>query len=174
MSCVVADAGPLIALARIDRLAFLRELYGEALVPARVFAELRIDGERPGARALRRAFAAGWLQVVEASADPAALRELPVDPGEAEAIWLARQRTDLRFLLIDERRGRQLARQFSLPVVGTGGVLLVAKQQGLVREVRSLLQELSEIGYHLSPRLCEEILRLAQEHPSSMQGRIRT
>ncbi|NJL28959.1 MAG: DUF3368 domain-containing protein [Thermoanaerobaculia bacterium] len=163
MSCVVADAGPLIALARIECLPLLHELYGAVVVPPRVLAELGIDSDRPGALALRRALAAGWFEVVEASTDLAALGELPVDPGEAEAIWLARHHTDLRFLLIDERRGRQLARQLGLPVVGTAGVLLVAKQQGLVQEVRSMLLNLSEIGYHLSPRLCAEMLRLAGE-----------
>ena len=163
MSCVVADAGPLIALARLDRLSWLPELYGEILVPARVFAELRCDGDRPGAKALHRAHVAGWLQVVETRAPPAALREAPVDPGEAEAIWLAKQRTDLRFLLIDDRRGRQLARQLGLAVVGIAGVLLVAKQEGLIQEIRPLLQELAGIGYYLSAQLCDEILRLAGE-----------
>lgn len=163
MSCVVADASPLIALARIGVLTLLRDLYEEVLVPARVFAELQIDGDRPGARSLHVARAAGWLKVVETGADLETLRAIPVDLGEAEAIWFAERRKDLRFLLIDERRGRQLARQRGLTIVGTGGVLLVAKQAGLVAEIRSLLVKLSETGYYFSPQLCGEILRLAGE-----------
>lgn len=163
MSCVVADASPLIALARIEELSILQALYGEVLVPSRVFAELRIGGDRPGAKILNGAHQAGWLQVVETGADLASLRAIPLDLGEAEAIWLAEQRKDLRFLLIDERRGRQLARQRGLAVVGTGGVLLVAKQQKLILEVRPYLQKLFDIGYFLAPGLHQEILRLAGE-----------
>lgn len=168
MSCIVADAGPLIALARIDALAFLWELYGEVLVPLRVFTELRIGESRPGAMSLRTAQEAGWLRVVETNLSPETLRAIPVDPGEAEAIWLAENSPDLRFLLIDERRGRQLARQRGLAVVGTGGVLLVAKAEGLAPEIRSYLERLAEIGYHLAPRLSEEILRLAGELSDSV------
>ena len=55
---VVADAGPLIALSRIDRLALMNALYGPVVVvPAAVFSELRVDSDRPGARALSAAFA---------------------------------------------------------------------------------------------------------------------
>lgn len=163
MSCVVADASPLIALSRIDGLTFLETLYEEVLVPSRVFAELRIDGGLPGAKSLKSAHQAGWLKVIETGVDLDVLRSIPLDLGEAEAIWLAEQRQDLRFLLIDERRGRQLARQRGLAVVGTGGVLLIAKQQGLVPEVRSYLEKLHRIGYFLAPGLRDEILRLAAE-----------
>jgi predicted nucleic acid-binding protein len=101
--------------------------------------------------------------MVESGASPEAILAIPVDPGEAEAIWLAKHSPDLRFLLIDERRGRQLARQRGLAIVGTGGVLLVAKAVGLLPEVRSFLDRLTQIGYHLAPRLEAEILRLAGE-----------
>ncbi|MFB1486567.1 MULTISPECIES: hypothetical protein [unclassified Thiocapsa] len=71
---VVADAGPLIALARIERLALLFALYGSVVVPGAVLAELCVGSDRPGARVLSAALANAFIE-------PRALpgrRELPM------------------------------------------------------------------------------------------------
>ena len=127
---VIADTGPLIALARIGQLDLLRRLYGRVVVPPAVHTELAIDSNRPGAKALAGVFAAGWADVV-AVTDASVRLELDqlLGPGEAEAIALAEQE-DTRFLLIDDARGRRTARSRGVPVVGVAGVLLAAKSRG--------------------------------------------
>lgn len=85
------------------------------------------------------------------------------DLGEAEAIALAEAHPDAR-LLIDERRGRRVARSLNLRVTGTAGVLLAAKGAGLVPQVRPLLDALvDDHGLHLSAALRAAILREAGE-----------
>ena len=162
---VVADAGPLIGLARIDQLSLLTSLYGPVLVPETVLVELRADSGRPGSRTLSNALAQGEIQTGQLAeghqAELARLRLL-LDVGEASAILLAEQ-VGCRFLLIDERRGREIARRRGLPVVGLGGVLLAAKRLGLLQSVRPALIELSQEGYRLSDALITEILHLANE-----------
>jgi len=160
---IAADAGPLIGLARAGILGVLPKLYQAVKVPPAVEAELRLTEDRPGSRALREAQAAGWLVTV-ALRSPERVTELEevVDRGEAEAIQLAEERGS-RFLLIDERRGRMLARGRGVVVVGTGGVLVVAKERGLLQTVGSALDRLANAGYRLSPRLRDEILRRAGE-----------
>jgi predicted nucleic acid-binding protein len=162
---VVADAGPLIALSRIDRLALLKSLYGLVVVPTAVFSELRVDSDRPGARTLSAAFAEGAIRLQPLAAgreDEVARLSRVLDPGEASAILLAEQ-LQARFLLMDERRGRQVARARGLRVVGVAGVLLVAKRAGLLASVGAALTELSRHQYRLSDALVQEVLHLAGE-----------
>ena len=160
---VVADTGPLIALARIGRLDLLRRLYGRVVVPPAVHTELAIDSNRPGAKVLAGVFAAGWI-AVETVMDASVRVELDqlLGPGEAEAIALA-GREDTRFLLIDDARGRRTARARGIPVVGVVGVLLVAKSRGDLAAVGPVLDRLSDAGYRLSPRLVAATLDRADE-----------
>ena len=162
---VVADAGPLIALARIDRLSLLASLYGSVLVPETVLVELRVDSDRPGSRLLSAALARGLIQpqtLAQGCAAELARLRLLLDVGEAAAILLAEQ-ADCRFLLIDERRGRDIARRRGLPVVGLAGVLLAAKRSDLLESVAPVLADLSRQGYRLASALVAEVLRLAGE-----------
>lgn len=163
MSSIVADAGPLIGLARAGLLELLPKLYSVVEVPPTVVEELRLLEDRPGSRALREARAAGWLTRV-ALEHPQQARKLEqvVDSGEAEAILLAEERRS-RFLLLDERRARLLARSRGVAVVGTGGVLVAAKERGLLPNVGVAMDRLTSAGYRLSPGLRTEILRLAAE-----------
>lgn len=163
MTPIAADAGPLIGLARAGFLDLLPELYGSVEIPPAVAGELRLSEDRPGSRALRRAKTAGWLVERELE-HPGRLRDLLVivDPGEAEAILLALERQS-RFLLVDERRARTLARRRGVPVVGVGGVLVAAKERGLVSNVGRVLDRLAEVGYRISSALRTEILNRAGE-----------
>ena len=160
---VAADAGPLIALARVQLLSLLQQLYGEVLIPPAVQQELRLGSDRPGAQRLADALQAGWLRVqaLQDVSERAALSQL-IDVGEAEAILLAEQ-VPCRFLLIDERKGRAVAQQRKLPIVGVAGVLLAAKTQALIPAVRPVLADLAALGYRFSSKLVEKVAIMAGE-----------
>lgn len=160
---VIADAGPLVGLAKIGTLGILRDLYQEILIPPAVFDELRVSESRPGSGALLEAVRLQWLICVkpQPTQDLQSLRLL-VDPGEAEAIVLAAQRA-ARFLLIDDKQGRTLAKSRGLRIVGTGGVLLAAKEHKLIERVSPVLEQLAAGGYRLSVSLVKVILQLAGE-----------
>ena len=160
---VVADAGPLIGLARVDRLDLLRRLYRSTLVPPTVHVELALGSARPGAERLTKAFRNGWPRS-HAVADAIAVAELAslLDPGESEAIVLAEQE-QARFLLLDDARGRRVARGRGIPVIGVAGVLLAAKSRGVITSVGPILEALSRAGYRLAPRLIAAVLERAGE-----------
>ena len=159
---IVADAGPLIGLATAGRVELLSALYDQVLIPQGVLEELHLDASRPGSMSLSRAKEEGWLVNAEVpeSTDLAKLTEL-LDRGEAEAIVLAQsQKLEL---LIDERKGRRVARRKGVTVIGTGGLLLLAKRGGVIDPIAPILDELASHGYRLSDGLQREILRLAGE-----------
>lgn len=159
----MADTGPLIALARIGRLDLLQRLYGRVAVPPAVESELAIGSDRPGAKVLEGALDAGWLRV-DAILDGLGLQDLLMllGRGEAEAIALAEQR-QARLLIIDDARGRRIARSRGVPVAGVAGVLLVAKGRQEVEAVAPILRTLSDAGYRLAPLLVEKVLGAAGE-----------
>ena len=157
---VVADTGPLIGLAKCDRLELLRRLFAQVIIPGAVAEELCMESSLPGARALAAARKKGWLRVVLVDAVPERLLAA-VDPGEAEAIVLAKSK-DAR-LLIDEVKGRRAACSEGVRVFGTGALLVRAKEEGLVASVRRELDALVEGKYRMSQALLAEIVRLAGE-----------
>jgi predicted nucleic acid-binding protein len=162
---VVADAGPLIALGRIGRLDLLRPILGEVLAPEAVLAECLVEPLRPGALAIVDAVARGWLH---RTPDPR-----PQEPpfpilglGESAAIRLALAAAVP--VSMDDRAGRSVARNLGVAVIGTGGVVLAAKQRGLIDAVARVLEALRANGYHLSTALVQAILDRAGEAPEHL------
>jgi hypothetical protein len=160
MPDAVSDSSPLIHLAKIEALELLSRLYSRILIPPAVWREVVEESDgRPGAVEMQKAVAAGWMvkQATKNETLVIALRQT-LDNGEAEAIALA---TELHpeSVLLDDKLARQMARRLSVPVTGTLGVLLRAKQVGLIGEVRSLVKQLqSEGGYYIDPGLIEKAL----------------
>jgi predicted nucleic acid-binding protein len=156
---VVADAGPLIALARLGYLDLLPSLYTEIVLPPTVYREVTADPDLTGADTLAHA---SWLRI-EPVHDRITVQRLQfwLDEGESEAITLARalQLT----LLMDERRGRTIATTLGVRVTGTVGILIAAKQHGQVDLITPLLDRLRTAGVHVSQRLYDEARRMAGE-----------
>jgi uncharacterized protein len=87
--------------------------------------------------------------------------QLVVDPGESEALCLAYE-MGVR-LVVDDRKAREAAKRLGVQVTGTVGLLLKAKQELLIPSIRPILDDLDQHGFHLSPALRQEALRLAGE-----------
>ncbi|MCB1035651.1 MAG: DUF3368 domain-containing protein [Acidobacteria bacterium] len=156
---LVANAGPLIALARIGRLSLLPEAFSQILVPMAVFREVTHDPLLPGAQELGEA---SWLVAVSVADRDGIIRlRLWLDRGESEAIVLAGDRG--LPLAIDERRGRRIAESLGVATTGTIGILLASKRLGLIEEVTPLVDQLLQEGVRLSRSLQRSIRRLAGE-----------
>ena len=161
MSIVVSDTSPIRALNHLGLISMLASLYGSVYLPDAVAAELR----RPGR--LFSAFEPDAFSFfhIESPVNQRLVQDLEakLDAGEAAALVLAMEKSADR-ILIDERDARIIAHEMGLHVVGVLGVLLEAKQQGLIPEVRPLINRLqSEINFHVSPQLVADVLRLALE-----------
>jgi predicted nucleic acid-binding protein len=149
---IVSDSSPLIALGRIGKLDLLKDLFGSLVLPDAVWSEVVEAGvDHLGAAQVAEA---AWI--TRRSVRDHALVELlrhDLGAGEAEAIVLARE-CSADFLLMDERLGRSAAKSLGLKVVGLVGVLIEAKERGLVRDPVSLMNHLhTEAGFWISPEL---------------------
>lgn len=85
-----------------------------------------------------------------------------LDIGEAEAIVLAQEK-EVDWLLMDEIRGRTIAQGLGLKVIGTVGILLLAKDAGFISEIRPLLDILLSQRFRISERVYRSVLERAGE-----------
>lgn len=154
-SVVIADAGPLIALARIDALHLLRGLFGRVCITTIVRDEiLPASSTFPDLELLARTLAEGWMEVVEAPSDHWKPLNPSLDAGEASAIRTAcawRDAGDAVLLVMDDRAGRLEARSHGLTLVGTAAVIGMARTEGLIPAARPVLEQLVKSGYFIGP-----------------------
>jgi len=147
---IVADTGPLIAFLQIGRLDLLQQVMGTVIIPEAVYEELVVQSQHKArAEVVKRN---PWIQR-RAVTGREALALLPsqLHPGEREAIILAQQ-LDAQ-LLIDERRGRKIAREQGLAVFGSLRVLAEAKRLGLILAAKPLVDSLRAAGYWIDEKL---------------------
>jgi predicted nucleic acid-binding protein len=175
MRILLADAGPLIGLARIQRLHLLHDLFTTVWITEVIAAEIGLSvapsakSSYPGLSVLQEACQQEWLQVVKpepAVTDVWSPLNPGVDPGEASAIALALQQRDAGrdvLLLIDDRCGRAEARRQGLALIGTAAVLVLAKERRLVSTCKPLLVAMREQGYFLSDSLNASALQRCGE-----------
>jgi hypothetical protein len=151
---VVSDTSPLTALLTIGEAGLLSRLFGDVIIPEEVRNELaRSHSSLPL-----------WIRVepVKNLAEAARLSQI-VDRGEAEAIELAKELHADR-LLIDERKGRRVAMQEGVPVIGLVGTVILAKRRQMIHSARTLLQRLEqESGFYLSAAVRYQALRSVGE-----------
>ena len=155
---IVADTGPLIALARIELLETLPVLFRQILLTPTVLAECEARPDRGEGLAIRAALTTGRFQLQTPSAD---LPTLGIDAGETSAIALALELG--AGLLMDDKAGRAVAKRLDLAVIGTAGVLVLAKRKAAITTVRPALDALVASGYFLGPDVIAQVLRAAGE-----------
>jgi len=152
---VVSNSSVIIALARTCRLDLLEKLFGEIVVPEAVWQEITV-GTKPNSEKISRA---SFIRVEKVhNKRLVSLLEEFVDRGEAEAIVLALE-LNADLLLVDDRDARSFAKKLGLQVMGTLGVVALAKYKGLISEAKPVVNELIEKGFWISKKILEEFLR---------------
>jgi predicted nucleic acid-binding protein len=160
---IISNTGPIIGLAKINLLFLLNQIASEVLIPPMVHRELmgkigpetaRID------KALR-----DFLKVADLKPlNPAVEKEVSdLDEGEREVIGLASTTSGQVLIVMDDRAGREAAAKLNIPVSGLMGILLLAKEKGIVKKIGPLLLELRDKGYWLSDEVVQTAKRLAGE-----------
>jgi len=153
---VISNSSPIIHLTKIGRLELLKNLYGQILVPTKVYSECT---DTTSYRAETHYISsATWISIVQIeNLKLFNLLYSEIDAGEAEAIVLSLERSaDL--VLLDDMEARMKARRLELRIAGTLGVLLKAKKSGLVQTLPAEIQKLEESGFWMSSNIKDKIL----------------
>jgi predicted nucleic acid-binding protein len=146
MKVVISDASCLILLTNLDRLELLEKLYGEIMITDSVATEYRLP--LPDFISIRNP--------IDRSQVERLLEKL--DAGEASSVALALENPGCR-IIIDEKKGRQIAITLGLDLTGTLGILIEAAKVSFIRIDKELVEKLEDLGFHLSREIKEEFLR---------------
>ncbi len=160
---VVSDTSPIANLIVINRLDLLHTLFEEIIVPAAVDKEIR-QLQQSG-KNIQAYEEATWFKILEAKETEKVNKlKADLDAGEAEAIAIALElKCDL--LLMDERLGTNIAEKEGLFTIGLLGLLIKAKQKGIINEIKPLMMDLKEkAGFWIGTKLFEQILRDEHEY----------
>jgi predicted nucleic acid-binding protein len=152
---VLADASPLIGLARVGGLVWLRRLYRSVTVTKAVRAEVLAEG-RAGQPELAGAFRARWLRSLRS--DPAGPALPRIETGEAGTLRAALALGERTLVILDDYAARREARRLGVAFIGTAGVIVEAKRKGLLERAEPVFERLTAEGFHLSAELIEALL----------------
>jgi predicted nucleic acid-binding protein len=99
-----------------------------------------------------------WVRVLAVPADLPQIAGIEAPgPGEAEAIRLALRLSPDR-LLLDDGQGRRVAKALNLRVTGVPGLLVTARESGLIQSIRPEVDSLISKGFHVSDWLYDDLL----------------
>ncbi|MDJ0800857.1 MAG: DUF3368 domain-containing protein [Calothrix sp. MO_167.B12] len=160
---IVSDTSPINNLAAINQLDLLRQLYTTVIIPEAVYQELTAtEITVAGATEVQTL---DWIQTRQVTnLILVNILRNELDGGEAEAIALAIE-LNADQILIDERRGRMVAARSNLNYVGILGILIEAKGQELIVEVKPLLDALIDrAGFWVTEPLYNRVLQLVGEY----------
>jgi uncharacterized protein len=159
MPKVVSNTTPIISLLKLNQLDLLKQLYSQIYIPLAVYREIEAGKTKEFYKDLLKT---DWIKIVEINDKLAVKYFLDLDSGEAEAIVLATE-LNAELIILDEKLGRFHAKHANLKVTGTIGILLKAKKEGLIREIKPLLKELALKDVWIGEKLIKEILIKAEE-----------
>ncbi|MBU1669121.1 DUF3368 domain-containing protein [bacterium] len=152
---IIGDSSALIALSVVDKLELLEALYENLFVPQAVYDEVTQVG-RPQSDKLTK-FLQNRVRVVDLN-----LTKLGLGLGELEAITLYKE-LDADVLLIDDNRAKKYAVLNDVKVIGSLGILIKAKENGLIEKVKPLLEGIMKSEVYISEKLMLQVLGICDE-----------
>ena len=161
MRKVISNSSPIIHLAKIGKLDFLKEYFQTIIIPEAVYRESIIEGkERDEVKLIKQAT---WIKVVKVKEQTLVkLLTVSLDTGESEVIALSIE-TGADLILLDDSEAREIARLYGFKITGTLGILLKAKKDGKINSLKTILMQLKETGFWIDDDLQYRLLHEAGE-----------
>jgi hypothetical protein len=161
MQKVISNSSPIIHLAKIGKLDFLKEYFQTIIIPEAVYRECIIEGkERDEVKLIKQAT---WIKVVKVKEQTLVkLLRVSLDVGESEVIALSIE-TGADLILLDDSEAREIARLYGFKITVTLGILLKAKKDGKINSLKTILIQLKETGFWIDDDLQYRLLHEAGE-----------
>lgn len=156
---VVSNTTPIISLLKLNHLDLLQKLYTQIHIPQAVYREIEAGKSKEYYKDLTKV---NWINIIDIQNKQAVKYFLDLDEGEAEAIILANE-LNANLIILDEKLGRFHAKHANLKVTGTVGVLIKAKLEKLISDLKPLLDELTDKEVWISEKLKFDILKKVGE-----------
>jgi predicted nucleic acid-binding protein len=156
---VVGDSSALVALSVCQALPLLELLFEKIYVPEAVYKEVSIKGKSEADPLTD--YLSARVKSVETNTFQV-INSVNLGTGEQEAIALYME-LSADLLIIDDARAKKIAYANGLEVMGSVGVLLLAKQRGLINKIKPMLNLLAVSDIHLGSNIIEKALKLADE-----------
>lgn len=144
---VIVNSTPIIALSSIHKLDLLRELYGEVIIPKAVHDEVMVRKDSETQVSLARA--KDWVLIKNISnSETKKFFKVQLHDGEVEVMLLGKE-LEADLLVIDDYIAREYAKYLEFKVTGTLGIILKAKENGILKEVKPLVFDLLDNGIYI-------------------------
>ncbi|MDE7046084.1 MAG: DUF3368 domain-containing protein [Acetatifactor sp.] len=156
---VVSDTTPVISLMKAGQLELLRQLFEAVYIPEAVYRELTDNEAFSEEVRMVQECEFLYMQKVDNGKSVAILQNFTgLDAGESEAIILADEMNS-DVLLMDERKGRQVAKKLGIRITGTIGILTQAFDEGILtkEDVERCIERLKESGIRISEKLYQRL-----------------
>lgn len=157
---VISDTTPILALLKAGCLELLENLYGKVLIPKAVYRELTENSVYLEEAKLIKTTKFFSVVTVENMKSVNLFRSVTgLDEGESEAlIMYDEQKADL--LLMDEHKGRNVAKQLKVKYIGTIGILMLAYDKGYISkmEVKNCLDIMIDNHIRLDKKICNIVM----------------
>lgn len=165
MRKVVVNSTPLLVLGNIDKLSILNELYGTIYITEAVYREVLEKNDKESRAVLA---SLNWITVMRIdNPQDYAMYRAKLHAGEVETMILAQLAQQKSFqadlVILDDLAARKTAQYLGLTVTGTLGVLIKAKQKGIISEVKPLLDMMMKNGFFISEKVMNMVLKAAGE-----------
>ena len=155
---LIGDSSALIALSTCNALELLVELFSRVFVPQAVYDE--ICGKNKRESMALEVFLKD--RVVPVVLEDYLVCDFSLGQGELEAIALCKKLKADR-VLIDDKRARKLAKLNGINTIGSLGVLLTAKERGLIQQITPYIEKLEHSDIYIKKNLLEYVIRLSGE-----------
>lgn len=155
---VIADAEPIFSLALVDKLGILSFIFEEVKIPKAIWEEITYNEQVEYYYRIKGFFEDRIIQIKSVNEF-----DLIMDKGESEAITLYKE-IGAEFLLIDDKKARKIAENLEVKCIGTLGLLSIAKDIGVIDELRPLFDKFQSNGRYYATDLLNAILEQHEEN----------